>query len=859
MLEFICFVILFLLVFKLRQDVSTLEREVFFLKRSRELPQTPPAKMSLPTLSPQTIQEKNVESDSVVAPTFAPYKNDAAPLTSSALEEPSKEYAPNALEKLASAIKNYFTSGNVIVRVGGVVLFFGLAFLAKYAAEHSTIGIEVRLGAIALVAAVLTGVGWRLREREGYYGIILQGLGIGVFYLVIFAAAKAYLLFSLGFAFVLMLSTVVAGSLLSLRQNALPLALFSLGGGFITPILTSDGSGSHIALFSYYALLNFGVVIMAWYRSWRVLNITGFFFTFVIAVAWGVLEYESAHLLSCEFFLVLFYLFYLGVSILFSLKERFAPRGVIDGTLVFGLPIIAFGLQVSLVEHIEYALALSAFVLGTLYLVLYFALRRKEDLSLLAYSFLFLSVLFYTVMIPYLFDTRLSATLWAIEGASLIYIALRQEQPLVRYMGQFLVLVATVAYVLPSNGFEQEPFAFFNTAYLGYLFVIGANLFSAYILDKNKIKLESFDKNNYIVFLFVGMSIWLLSGLGEAQHIGERLGNTILLYLAFWGALFGAAALYLRWRNLKLLLQGYFFLGILLLVGLLEHYAAYHPFEGIGSVSLLAFFSVHYLLLYLFERKWQVQPYWHLFGLWAIVLLLACEAAYGASLVSDAATWRLVAWMGVVYLFMAVLFCKQKFLPAPFAHYRELYVSAGQSGLAVIVFMSLLYSFNLEGGYELRYVPLVNPLDLVSLGAFYLLFRWLAKQDDTHKKAFLGVYGASALWFASVVLARSVHAYGDVSYDIFSLLESRVFQTGISILWSLVALVTIAAAKKLQNRLVWVVGASLMGFVVGKLFLVELSQSGSIERIVSFIVVGVLLLLIGYFAPLPPKEKVESV
>jgi uncharacterized membrane protein len=82
---------------------------------------------------------------------------------------------------------------------------------------------------------------------------------------------------------------------------------------------------------------------------------------------------------------------------------------------------------------------------------------------------------------------------------------------------------------------------------------------------------------------------------------------------------------------------------------------------------------------------------------------------------------------------------------------------------------------------------------------------------------------------------------------------------GISILWSFVALGVIALAKKMQNRLVWAAGASLIGIVVVKLFLVELAKSGSIERIVSFIVVGVLLLLIGYFAPLPPKEKGESV
>jgi uncharacterized membrane protein len=859
MLEFIGFVILFFLVFRLQKDVDLLKRELFFLKRSLEVPQTNPAEISLQT---PYLQSSEGEVKTAVANEASPFEarqNEDAPLESPVLEQPSKEHPPSVAQKLAWKIKNYFTSGNVIVRIGGVVLFFGLAFLAKYAAEHSAIGIEVRLGAIALAAAALTGIGWRLREREGYYGIILQGLGIGVFYLVIFAAAKEYLLFSLGFAFVLMLGTVVAGSLLALRQDALALALFSLGGGFITPILTSDGSGSHIALFSYYALLNLGVVIMAWHRSWRVLNITGFFFTFVIAVAWGVLEYEREHLLSCEFFLILFYLLYLCISILFSLKEHFSPRGMVDATLVFGLPIIAFGLQVSLVDHIAYASALSAFVLGSLYAGLFFVLRKEERLLLLARSFLFLSVLFYTVMIPYLFDTRLSATLWAIEGASLIYIALRQEQLLVRYAGQLLVLLATVAYVLPSRSYEQEAFAFFNTGYLGYLFLIGANLFSAYMLDKNKIKVESFDKNNYILFLFIGMMLWLLSGLGEAQHIGERLGNTMLLYLAFWGALFGAAALYLRWRNLKLLLQGYFLLGIFLLVGLLEHYMNTHPFEGIGSVALVAFFAVHYRLLYLFELKWKVQPYWHLFGFWAMVLLLACEAAYGISLVLSYPSWEFVAWMGTVVFFAALLFSKKNLLPSYFAKYEALYKSAGLSGLAVVLFVSILYGCNLEGAYELAYVPLINPTDGMSIAAFYVLSKWLQKQDIGEKKPFVAVLAGVLLLFASVVLARGVHAYAGVAYDLFSLLESGVFQMGISILWSFVALGVIALAKKMQNRLVWAAGASLIGIVVVKLFLVELAKSGSIERIVSFIVVGVLLLLIGYFAPLPPKEKGESV
>jgi uncharacterized membrane protein len=52
----------------------------------------------------------------------------------------------------------------------------------------------------------------------------------------------------------------------------------------------------------------------------------------------------------------------------------------------------------------------------------------------------------------------------------------------------------------------------------------------------------------------------------------------------------------------------------------------------------------------------------------------------------------------------------------------------------------------------------------------------------------------------------------------------------------------------------WIVGAALLGVVVAKLFLVELADRGSLSRIVSFLVVGGLMLAVGYFAPMPPRR-----
>ena len=43
-----------------------------------------------------------------------------------------------------------------------------------------------------------------------------------------------------------------------------------------------------------------------------------------------------------------------------------------------------------------------------------------------------------------------------------------------------------------------------------------------------------------------------------------------------------------------------------------------------------------------------------------------------------------------------------------------------------------------------------------------------------------------------------------------------------------------------------------------KLLLLDLSNAGGAERIIAFIVVGVLMLVVGYFAPLPPKAKSQE-
>lgn len=285
---------------------------------------------------------------------------------------------PSPLDNAIGWLHDFFTSGNLVVKVGVIVLFFGVGFLLKYAVEHNKFPIELRLISTAIGALALLVVGWRLRTKRPGYALIIQGAGIGVLYLTVFAAAKLYQLLPLGFAFGVMVALVVLSGILAVLQDARALAAFGAAGGFLAPVLVSTGAGNHVMLFSYYALLNAGIVGIGWFRAWRELNLIGFAFTFVIGVLWGHHNYQPELFASTEPFLVLFFLFYVAIAILFAHRQPLQLRGYIDGTIVFGVPVVGFGLQAVLVRPYEYALAMSALAMSGLYIGLAAALWRRH-------------------------------------------------------------------------------------------------------------------------------------------------------------------------------------------------------------------------------------------------------------------------------------------------------------------------------------------------------------------------------------------------------------------------------------------------------------------------------------------------
>jgi uncharacterized membrane protein len=84
--------------------------------------------------------------------------------------------------------------------------------------------------------------------------------------------------------------------------------------------------------------------------------------------------------------------------------------------------------------------------------------------------------------------------------------------------------------------------------------------------------------------------------------------------------------------------------------------------------------------------------------------------------------------------------------------------------------------------------------------------------------------------------------------------DTRV-QTAISILWTIIGMAAMLFASRRLIRPAWIAGAALVGAVLVKMFFVDLGASDTVERIVSFLVVGSLLVATGYFSPIPPRQS----
>lgn len=936
------------------------------------------APIDAPEIAPTAVAPELPVTSST--PIEVPPTPSAAPASAPAVAQPPSSAPtvsprkPSIIEQALAAGKAWLFGGNTVARVGVLVLFIGVAFLLRYVAERTQIPIELRLGGVALGAIALLIFGWRLRDRRSGYAVTLQGGAVGILYLTVFAALRLYNVLPPVAAFALLAVLAALSAVLAIAQNARALAALGAIGGFLAPLLVSTGAGRIEVLLSFYLLLNLGVLGIAWFRAWRELNWIGFAFTFGVLGLWVVQRYTSEQYLMAQGFLAAFWLLFLLVSLLYALRQPQSTRGIFDTTLMFALPLAAFGIQSRLTTGV--ALAFAATVAAAAYLGCSMLLMRRRDsaLRLLVEANFGVGVAFLTLAVPLAASAQWTAAAWALEGVALLWVGMRQQRLLPIAAGVVLHLAAAVALLrafdtgvintLPQfSGFTLNLAVLAATAFASSMLLARARAAAAglvaasianaapatmrliawawvvlvvwqplaypwyvvawCVLSLGCMVANRRGSNTLSPEWMVGIAVIVLAWLAtEARDAGTaQLSVTTLLRLAVtvtavtgalislaggatqrvaaaallaFGVLVWLIALFAEtWKRVDdpvavaqialmivavtaaalvwlarkvnwtwpLKLSWIYFVAHLVLAGAVIAWAiddAQMPSRHYGwLVWPLAWFAFYARLAW--EERLQLrvpaaaQSALHVLGLWLLTAMIAAEAALRIDTIAGAG-WFHAAWGAVPALALWAVVQHATRWPmraAPFA-----YASTGAPGLALFALAWTVFAGAVTAGdpAPLPYLPLLNPLDLASLLALGAVLRWhLADRRPNWQRPARFALGAAAFVALNAAALRAVHFLAGVPWEVDSLTSSLLVQAVLSLLWTVTAMALMVLAHRRALRGWWVIGAALLAAVVLKLFVVDLDGQGTIERIVSFVGVGGLILLIGYLAPVPPS------
>lgn len=379
--------------------------------------------------------------------------------------------------------------GKWLNRVGVVLVIFGVAFFLKYAFDNRWIGETGRIIIGLMAGLIFLGLGeWYQRKDYRYFSQGLTGGGIGILYLSIYAAFGFYQLIPQGAAFVFMILVTAASVTLAVWYGAISIAALATLGGFLTPFLLSTGVDNQVTLFTYIFFLNAGILSVAYFKNWPVLNYQSFILTVITFAVWAGTYYKPEKLWPTFLFLTLFFAVFAVLAILYNIVNRriASPPELILAFLNAG---IYFGASYFLLEkkYDDY-LGLFSLAMGGAYVAFaYLTNLRHRDDRFLVWIFLGLAATFVTLAVPIQLKQNWITVGWAVEGAILAYIGFRYDSWNTRWAA--IAILALVLFrllffdlSLPRQFVREEFVLLFNKRVFSYVFGIAAMLVAAYFL-----------------------------------------------------------------------------------------------------------------------------------------------------------------------------------------------------------------------------------------------------------------------------------------------------------------------------------------------------------------------------------------
>ncbi len=523
---------------------------------------------------------------------------------------------------------DWMIHGNPILRVAVAVLMVGVVLLLRFASEHWQLSLGVKLGFIAIAGGVLTAFGYTLQKKNQLFAVALQGVGLAVVFLTLVFSHHFGVITSLTTASILFTILLAITVFLSLKQQAIYLAILALGMAYAAPLVIPQYRPDVVFLFSYYLVINLAVAAVNFIQPWKILNQIAFFATMFIGGSAIAFYAEPAKFDTLDWILWLHIALFIWLSVRYSqnisrVSEHEKQEGIrlpplLDVGLIFSVPVLGFTLHAYLVHESTQALTIGAVVLAGTYAVLTFWIKKTHpQLSVLAKSFFILAVAFFALIFPLAKGAHWTAIGWVAQGTALIVWGVTERYRLSRYIGVILVLLSSLA--LFYQVWANEEFPTLSTS----IYAIAQFISAFYLLQYNSKEQRYFSASMFSgIFLCLGMYAGAVAGVEIMAWHHHALSPYLMFAIALI-AIFSAIVHYklrVQWQSLQLIL-----ISLLLLLVLGEAFMSqvFTLFKWVDSLQQTTFLVSTIILSGLFI---MAQPQSSLLGyvkVWAGLSWLA--------------------------------------------------------------------------------------------------------------------------------------------------------------------------------------------------------------------------------------------
>ena len=171
--------------------------------------------------------------------------------------------------------------------VAAIAAIVAAVSFVSYSLEHGLLGPSARMA-----IGIVTGLGLLVAcetQRAQRYRITAHAMtaaGIVTLFSTFFASHVLWHLIGSYTTFGLLILVTAVAVGLSIRRNALVIALLGLLGGFTTPILLSTGENNPVGLFGYLLMLDLGLAWVAYKKRWPILAGLSLAFTGLYQAGW---------------------------------------------------------------------------------------------------------------------------------------------------------------------------------------------------------------------------------------------------------------------------------------------------------------------------------------------------------------------------------------------------------------------------------------------------------------------------------------------------------------------------------------------------------------------------------------------